>query len=87
MNKSHNIYAYNPNIGNAKIKNFLLLEQGGVYIRALNMTPDNEAGKRLDYGLGNLGIVIRIPKYAEIKKEWSYYSIPPYTFTPVKGHF
>jgi len=34
------------------------------------MTPDNEVG------LGNLGIVIRILKNAEIKNEWSYYSIP-----------
>jgi len=54
---------------------------------ALNMTPHNEVGMRLDYGLGNLGIVIRIPKNAEIKNEWSYYSIPPYTFTPIKGNF
>jgi hypothetical protein len=51
------------------------------------MTPDNEVGKRLDYGLGNLGIVIQIPKNAEIKNEWSFYSIPPYTFTRVKGYF
>jgi hypothetical protein len=49
------------------------------------MTPDNEVGKRLDYVLGNLGIVIRTPKNAEIKNEWSYYSIPPYTFTRLKG--
>jgi hypothetical protein len=35
------------------------------------MTPDNEVGKRLEYGLGNLETVIRIPKNAEIKNEWS----------------
>jgi len=51
------------------------------------MTPVNEVSKRLDYWLGNLGIVIRIPKNAEIKNEWSYYSIAPYTFTRIKGHF